>query len=221
MPRKPTGRPRGRPVGTGKLGEQTRLTVRIPLELYTRLEAFAETRRYTRGTPQLAECVREALEQYLAQPHNRQTKNLTIVHEHNNGQTENDTGQPTEAIPFPRVEQEEFLSDRNASALDEVLDGATRAELEALFADTTHPALDTVLAEVEAEVREDKRQTENSKGAAPVPAYDTNKYVLGKLCPRGHDYHRTGKTLLRLPKYVCPQCDAERARERRANRQKR
>jgi hypothetical protein len=183
------------------------LTVRIPLELYTRLEAFAETRRYTRGIPQLAEYVREALEQYLAQPQNRQTKN--------------DTGQLTEVVPLPREEQEEFLSDRNASALDEVLDGATRAELEALFADTTHPALDTVLAEVEAEVKEDKRQTENSEEAAPVPAYDTNKYALGKLCPRGHDYHESGKTLLRLPKYVCPQCDAERARARRANRQKR
>ena len=65
MPRQPSGKPRGRPTGTGTLGEQTRLTVRIPTELYHRLEAFAERRRYTRGTPQLSGCVRDALEHYL------------------------------------------------------------------------------------------------------------------------------------------------------------
>jgi predicted transcriptional regulator len=74
MPRKPTGNPRGRPTGTGRLGEQTRFTVRIPTELYARLEAFAEGRSYTRGTPQLAGCVREALAHYLVCPHRRQTQ---------------------------------------------------------------------------------------------------------------------------------------------------
>ena len=73
MPRKPTGNPRGRPPGTGRLGEQTRFTVRIPTELYARLEAFAEGRSSTRGTPQLAGCVRDALAHYLVCPHRRQT----------------------------------------------------------------------------------------------------------------------------------------------------
>src|SRR5215470_10847819 len=77
MPRKPTGNPRGRPKGTGRLGEQTRLTVRIPQTLYTRLEAFAEGRSYTRGTPQLAVCVREALEHYLSGTYKRQTENTS------------------------------------------------------------------------------------------------------------------------------------------------
>jgi hypothetical protein len=48
-----------------------------------------------------------------------------------------------------------------------------------------------------------------------VPAFDTTKYVLGKLCPRGHDYYGTGQSLRRLPRAVCLQCDAEWARERR------
>jgi hypothetical protein len=48
-----------------------------------------------------------------------------------------------------------------------------------------------------------------------VPAFDTTKYVLGKLCPRGHDYPGTGRSLRRLPRAVCLQCDAEWARERR------
>ena len=51
--------------------------------------------------------------------------------------------------------------------------------------------------------------------AVSAVAFDPIRFVLGTLCPRGHEYQNTGKTLLRLPKYVCPQCDAERARERR------
>ena len=110
MPRQPTGRPRGRPKGSGELGEQTRLTVRIPLALYERLQAFAEGRVYTRGAPQLAICVREAIEEYLAcrqtgLANKGQTKNTPVSNTHiygqpinvpamigeNNGQTENDT----------------------------------------------------------------------------------------------------------------------------------
>jgi len=49
--------------------------------------------------------------------------------------------------------------------------------------------------------------------AAP---YDATKYVLGRLCRRGHAYGQTGKTLLSLPARQCRQCQAERARERRA-----
>ena len=76
MPRKPTGNPRGRPRGTGSIGEhQERLTVRLPGELYNRVVAFAEGRSFTRGAPQLAGCVRDALEHFLRCPHKRQTRN--------------------------------------------------------------------------------------------------------------------------------------------------
>jgi hypothetical protein len=86
MPRQPSGRPRGRPKGSGELGEQMRLTVRIPKPLYEQLEEYAETKRYTRGAPQLAVCVREALEEYL---HNKgQTKNVPSVDTPVSGQTE-------------------------------------------------------------------------------------------------------------------------------------
>jgi hypothetical protein len=58
-------------------------------------------------------------------------------------------------------------------------------------------------------------------GAAPaapatVPlAFDPARYVLGKLCPRRHAFQETGQSLRRLKGYVCLQCDAEKARERR------
>jgi hypothetical protein len=90
MPRQPTGNPRGRPVGSGTLGPQTRFTVRIPTSLFDRLEAYAEGRSYTRGTPQLARCVREAIEHYLVCLNKRQTRNIPQTPECNNGQTLNE-----------------------------------------------------------------------------------------------------------------------------------
>jgi len=55
-------------------------------------------------------------------------------------------------------------------------------------------------------------------GADSPPAYDTTRYILGRLCPRGHAYHGTGHTLRRLHSNVCPQCDTEKQRERRQAR---
>jgi len=49
-------------------------------------------------------------------------------------------------------------------------------------------------------------------------AFDPQRFVLGRLCRGQHAYGTTGKTLYRLPKRVCPPCDAARARERRARR---
>ena len=51
-----------------------------------------------------------------------------------------------------------------------------------------------------------------------APAYDTSKYALGKLCPRGHDYHGTGHSLRHRRRHVCLDCDAEQARKRRKAR---
>jgi hypothetical protein len=53
-----------------------------------------------------------------------------------------------------------------------------------------------------------------------VPAFDTTKYGLGKLCPRGHDYHGTGQSLRHLRRHVCLACDAEQARARRKAQRK-
>ena len=93
MPRKPTGRGRGRPPGSGQLGEEgtghKRLTVRLPTELYDALEAVAEREHYTREAPELARTVRTALEHYLACPHRRQTGIVPHASLAHNGQTGN------------------------------------------------------------------------------------------------------------------------------------
>jgi hypothetical protein len=80
MPRQPTGRPRGRPSGSGQLGEEgighIRLTTRIPKELYDALQAIS----YTREAPDLAQTIRLALEHYLTCPQRRQTSKAPLAH---------------------------------------------------------------------------------------------------------------------------------------------
>jgi len=51
-----------------------------------------------------------------------------------------------------------------------------------------------------------------------TPPFDASKFILGKLCPRGHDYYGTGKTLRRVFRHVCPACDVERTRALRQAR---
>jgi len=82
MPRKPTGYPRGRPKGTGKLDAPQRITVWLSGDLYRQLEAYAEGRHFHRGTPVLASCVRELLVRALR----NQTENVPLAGKHNNEQ---------------------------------------------------------------------------------------------------------------------------------------
>jgi hypothetical protein len=52
------------------------------------------------------------------------------------------------------------------------------------------------------------------------PPFDATKNVLGRLCPRGHEWGTTGQSLLRLPNQSCRQCENDRRRERRAAQRK-
>jgi flagellar motor protein MotB len=57
---------------------------------------------------------------------------------------------------------------------------------------------------------------------APVPEpFDPNKYVLGKRCPRGHNYAETGQSLLRISNRHCLACDREKYHERKQAKRQR
>ena len=64
-----------------------------------------------------------------------------------------------------------------------------------------------------------KPQTPAFMSDSNTQAYDTSKHYLGKLCPRGHDYHGTGQSLLRKTNHLCLACDRERAKARRQAKQ--
>ena len=87
-------------------------------------------------------------------------------------------------------------------------------------------ALVDYLARQPEQPRAATQQPEQPRQSTPllldaVPPFDTRKFVLGKLCPRGHEYYGTGQTLRRLFRHVCPACDVERTREARKAKRKR
>jgi hypothetical protein len=79
MPRKPTGRPRGRPPGSGQLDHPKRLNVWLGGETYARLEAYADGRSFARGTPAVAVCARQAIEHFLACPQKHQPQPRSVT----------------------------------------------------------------------------------------------------------------------------------------------
>jgi hypothetical protein len=72
-----------------------------------------------------------------------------------------------------------------------------------------------------AEQRQQPQQPQQRKQpqqprSSQSPPYDPAKFVLGQLCPRGHEYGTTGQSLLRLPSRNCPACVNAHKREQRA-----
>jgi hypothetical protein len=201
MPRHPTGRPRGRPTGSGRLGEEgqdhARLTVRLPTDLYTRLEAFAAGRHFHRGSPQLAGCVRDALEEYLTRHTRRQTENVPMAHVDIMRQTTNGTQVPDVVVSEAK---EDTRQTRNTPGAQDVISRQTENQ----------PPLERAADDLEAMPIPPVDRT-------PPPAcdYDATRYVLGKLCPRGHAYGETGQSLLQQSNHKCLVCHREQGRARR------
>ena len=48
-----------------------------------------------------------------------------------------------------------------------------------------------------------------------MPPFDTTRFYLGKLCPKGHDFESTGMSLLRKHNQSCRDCENERKKARR------
>ena len=202
MPRQPTGNPRGRPRGTGTIGEdQARLTVRIPGELYTRFVAFAEGRSFTRGAPQLAVCVRDALDHYLTCQYKRQTGNIPPAGEYIKRQTEKSTA------VRDAVGREAAEDTRQTRRMPDA--GMQPAEPESIGQPTNGPARrKTTQEQAIADTANNNRQT----AILPEP-FDRRTFKLGALCKAGHDFHG-GQSLIRITSNQCRACEREKAQRR-------
>ena len=112
MPRLPPGHSRGGPTSSDRRtlaqpGDegQTRVIVWLPTGLSDRLEAFAAGRHVHRGRPPLAQCVREAVEEYLDRQQQRQR--------HTTGAEQRETSR-TRAAASLAVAQDHWTKPREA-----------------------------------------------------------------------------------------------------------
>ena len=74
---------------------------------------------------------------------------------------------------------------------------------------------------LESQVRHILERSRSAPARRETPqgmSFDPERWVLGRLCPRGHEYEHTGQTLRRLRGFRCPQCENELAQERREAR---
>jgi hypothetical protein len=86
----------------------------------------------------------------------------------------------------------------------------------AIVSDKKTAAL-AIMSDTKGEILSDrnKRVSRTTKRSLAVLSFDTTKYVLGKLCPRGHDHEHTGQSLLRRSNRHCLACDREKFHERK------
>jgi hypothetical protein len=201
MPRKPTGRPRGRPAGTGQLNNPKRITVWLPGDVYDKLEAYADGRHYHRGEPQLAVCMRELLMHALACPYKQQTQNIPVLHGDNNRQIE--TVLSVSQDNYEQIETITAVPENNYYEQTQIVPSVSENIYEQI--ETVHTPAENISRQIE--IVTDQSDT--------VPAYDTTRYYLGKLCPKGHDFGGTGLSLLRKHNQRCRECENEGRREKR------
>jgi hypothetical protein len=195
MPRKPTGRPRGRPAGTGQLDNPKRITVWLRGETYDKLESYADGRHFHRGEPQLASCMRELLEHALACPYKNQTQNIPVLHGNINRPIEN----------IPPAPQNNYEQIETITAVPE---NNYYEQIE---------SVPLVTENISRQIENVPVVAENNNGQIEtVPPYDTaTRRLSDKLCPRGHDYRGTGKSLLSRRNNGCLECEREKSREKR------
>jgi len=226
----PTGRPRGRP----KTKEYVTLMARVPQELADRVQRYAGLHQQP-----ISVVLRDALEVLLEE--DRYHPFLSDMNRASD--TLSDTKAESARIMSDRKEaQADIVSDMNADtpAPRAVTPPRTRS---AKVSDTkeVEPAILSDMKEdvppIVSYTKGDDRtpdgheippammsDTKADQAESPpepailsdtnIPAFDTSKYSLGKLCPRGHAHGTTGQSLLRISNRHCILCDREKWHEK-------
>lgn len=223
MPRPATGRPAGRP----KTKEYATILARVPQNLADQVKDYAEI-----NDTSISALIREGLEWRLQAglahkdgAHNRNTplpqQTITTVQE--------------QAVLLQRLAQ---TLARSADTLLTISPGDTSSSLEEARLDkacvdysNTGIEFSAYNSNTEVEQRADtgaypgnasvehEEKSSNTVLQEDVPPFDLTKYVLGKLCPRGHEHRGTGLSLLRRTNRHCLACDREKFHERKQARQ--
>jgi hypothetical protein len=228
---KPTGRPRGRP----KTKEYVTLMARVDITLADEVKRYASLHRQP-----ISVVIRDALtllmEEYPCAG-DRSGPHRLAAHEFLSDRYE----APLDMLigETDSTEVEALLSDTHEAIVETILSDTneevvyradTKEGLPDLVSDDNRGSAATPTGRLARRLSRkvsDKQAAQeipppvSTEGTAPLlsdshtPAYDPSKHYLGKLCPRRHDYHGTGKSLLRQTNHRCLACDRERAQERR------
>ena len=219
---KPTGRPRGRP----KTREYATLMARIPQDLVDQVQRYAGLHRQS-----ISMVIREGLhlllesDSYTDFVSDRKSTIASFMSDSNGSDQAAGTARqgesPTlvpENVSDSKAALPDIMSDTNGTPLEIVSD--MKGALSAIVSDTKAAAT-APRAETPQRLRADKMSDRNGAVCERTveqtarPLFDATKYILGKLCPRGHDDHGTGQSLLRLSNRHCLACDREKFHERK------
>jgi len=218
--------PTGKRVGRPKTKDYKTISLKMPQELLDRVQSYARLHRQS-----ISELIRDGLEWRITEGDPR---SLGVSPPQHTRSKDDEYSRNTE-IPSEVLEKPE-----HAGILEEIRTALARQE--AQLQGLTHaleqrPAVSTPIEYSGNAINAPREQRsipepalEEDAWHAPqdvhevssntvlpenVPAFDTTKYALGKLCPRAHNYSNTGQSLLRVSDRHCIACDREKARERR------
>jgi hypothetical protein len=141
-------------------------------------------------------------------------------------------------IDADAASEREYLSDTNKE--EDILSGASTGEaimsdikeVPTALASDTNEELARVASGINAKLAQlfspNPRKGRATK-AVPTPImsdtkaddadFNSTTHLLGKLCPRKHEYRGTGQSVLRISNRHCRACDREKFHERPAKRQ--
>ncbi len=225
MARTPTGRPRGRPVGTRTA------TVELETVSFKAPKAFVErVKRYAKQHLRpVSELVRDGLEWRLGEgdPLNMRFRTATggeTAGEGNTGNTDitETSGEGLHGMLSALVAEVRQLHNA-VQALEQRLGRTESVDFSGNTYITTRkedvpgqavepqPSLrEKAHEELVEAIGEDTRQTDHG-----VPPFDPSTHTLGPLCKYGHDHEGTGQSLRRRKDNECLECQRIRQREHR------
>ena len=215
--------PTGKRVGRPKTKDYKTISLKMPQDLLDRVQRYARQHRQS-----ISELIRDGVEWRITEGDPRSLGVAAPQHAHD--EYSRNTGIPSEGQGEPEP----------TGILQEIRSALTRQEtqLHALTqALEQRPAVSTPI-----EYSRNTTYAPNSRQSTPepahegdawhtpqhvhavssntvlpedVPAFDTTKYALGKLCPREHAYQETGQTLLTVKGRRCLACENAKKREKR------
>lgn len=183
------------------------ISIRLPKELHTRLEQYAAQQRQS-----ISELLRDGLEWRLSAGDPRGVGDASA-------QDDEAYSMRKTADALADMRQALARQEAQIQTIVQALERQTTPAGNGLSASyTTMPATEVAVSYQEAAYTQRPaladEQIPESPMPAAVPPYDPSKYRLGKLCPKGHDYHGTGRSL-RNNGNQCLECKAQAKREKR------